>query len=68
MGQVDDFAGKHHFLGEDGRFLGGHVGEEDRHQQRRLLVLGHLAIQRGVDDIADFLLGELLAVAFLLNQ
>src|SRR6185369_2860156 len=48
--------------------LRGHSGEVNRHRQRRELVLRHLAVQRAVDDIANFLLRELAAIALLLDQ
>jgi hypothetical protein len=66
--QVDHLAGKHHLLREDRRLLGRHVGEVNRHQEGRLLVLGHLSIKGRINDVADFFLRKFLAVAFLLNQ
>jgi hypothetical protein len=40
----------------------------DRHQQRGELVLRHLAVQRAIDDVANFVLVELAAIALLLDQ
>jgi len=67
-GEVDDLAGKHHLLGQVRGFLGGHVREVDRHHERRELVLRHFAIERTVNDVANFLLGELPAIALLFDQ
>jgi hypothetical protein len=68
VGQVNHLARKHHLFRQICRLLRGHAGEVDRHRQRRELVLGHFAIQGAVDDVANLLLGELAAVALLLNQ
>jgi hypothetical protein len=66
--KVDDLARQHHLLGQDRRLLRGHVRKVDRHEKRRQLVLWHFPIQRGINDIANLLLGELAPVALLLNQ
>src|SRR5271165_3477695 len=68
MRQIDDLARQHHLLSENRRLLRGLVREIDRHGQRCKLVLRHLAIQRGVNDISNLLLGELPPITLLLDQ
>ena len=46
----------------------GKAEHEDRHRQRSQLVLRHFAVERAVDDIANFLLRELAAITLLLDQ
>jgi hypothetical protein len=68
MREVDHLARKHHFFGQIRRFLRGHIGKIDRHEQRRELVLRHFSIKRAVNDVANFFLTKLATVALLFDQ
>jgi hypothetical protein len=65
---VDRLAGKHHFLGEVGRLLGRHSLEIDSHGQGGQLVLRHFAIQRAINDVANFFFGKFASIALLLDE
>jgi hypothetical protein len=64
VGQVHLDTGVDHRLGQVGRLLRGHAAQDDRHQERRNLVLGPGAVGDGPDEGLDLLTGERAAVPF----
>ena len=62
-GEVQPLAGRDHRGGPAGDLARGHPVEQDRHRQRRHLLVGDDAARVGVDDPVDLAVGELAAVA-----
>ena len=65
---VDQVAGLHHGVGQDGGLLGRHSADEDRHGHGGHLVVRDVVTGIPVNERANLLLGEDPAVAFLLDD
>ena len=64
VGQIDPHAGMHHRVGQTLRFLGVHAAEENRHQQRRRLVIGQRASRDPGDEKLNVGAAQDATVAF----
>ena len=68
VGKFNRFAGENHFVGKDGGFLRRHVFEENRHDERRHLEVGHFVVENRVYDIANFVFRKFVPVALFLYK
>jgi hypothetical protein len=58
VGQIDALARVHHRVGQPRGFLRGHPAQQNRHEQRRRLIIGQRAGRDAVDEKSNFLAGE----------
>ena len=63
--KVDANAGIDHRVGQRGGFVGCHSAQNDRHQQRRRLIIGQRAVRDAVDEEADLVASQRTAVPLL---
>ena len=66
--QIHDRAGMQHGLGQGDRFLARHAAKKDRHRERGKLIIGNPASGVAVNQEANFVAGQLPAVAFLFDD
>ena len=64
-GVFDAHSGTNHRVGQRGGFIGRHVPQQDRHQQRRCLVVGQTAVGHTGDKKVDVGAIERTTIALL---
>ena len=66
--QIRRFAAARHGEGQFGRFACVHAAEENGHQQRGGLIIGHGTVGDAADEILDFFFRQRAAVAFVFDD